>query len=130
MTQRELEQFASIQKEIEDIREIQNDLKEKQKSIKSQIITDMPKGGGSALTMEDIVANIELNIVKIAKKQLELANFILKMENNIESLESQERRLIRYRYINGLPFYQIAMKMHYSERHVKRLHKEILNKMA
>lgn len=130
MTQTELEQFASIQKEIEDIRELQNDLKERQKSIKAQIITDMPRGGGSAMTMEDIVANIELNIVKIAKKQLELANFILDMENNIESLQSQERRLIRYRYINGLPFYQIAMKMHYSERHVKRLHKEILNKMA
>ncbi len=41
----------------------------------------------------------------------------------INSLEtSQEQDVLFYRYIKGMPLWEIAEKMKYSERHVRRLH--------
>lgn len=130
MTQKDLEQFIIIKLELEQLKELKKDLEEKKDIIKSQIITDMPKGGGTAQTMEDIVAKIETIILRIAEKNLKISEVLLNIEKAIEKLEPTERVLIRYRYICDMTFYQIGKKLNYSERHTKRLHKDILNKIA
>lgn len=130
MTQKDLEQFIIIKLELEQLKESKKDLEEKKDIIKSQIITDMPKGGGTAQTMEDIVGKIETIILQIAKKYLKISEVLLNIERTIEKLEPMERVLMRYRYICDMTFYQIGKKLKYSERHIKRLHKDILNKIA
>nr|UVM81381.1 MAG: protein of unknown function DUF722 [Bacteriophage sp.] len=130
MTQKELEQFIPLKAEVEDLKEQRDYLLESKTSIKSQIISDMPKGTSSFQTADDLMAKINDIILKLSKKLLELSQWILDMEESIEKLEPIERMIIRYRYINDLTFYQIGVKLNYSERHTKRLHRDILNKIA
>ncbi|MDB2049606.1 sigma factor-like helix-turn-helix DNA-binding protein [Clostridium perfringens] len=130
MTQKELEQFLILKEEVDDLAEQRDFLLEHKTSIKSQIISDMPSGSSGFKTADDLMIKINDIIIKLSKKLVILGELILNIETTIENLEPLERKLIRYRYINDLTFYQIAMKLNYSERHTKRLHKEILNKIA
>lgn len=130
MTKKDLEQFLFIKDEIKQLKEQKELLEEQKTSIKSQIITDLPKGGGTVKLLEDIIAEIEEVIVKIAKKSVDLATQMLKIENSIENLDSNERRLIRYKYMKGMPYSKIEDRMSYSIRHLKRMHAEILEKIA
>ncbi|UEL47343.1 sigma-70 family RNA polymerase sigma factor [Terrisporobacter hibernicus] len=129
MTKKDLEQFLSIKCEIKQLNEHKELLEEQKTSIKSQIITDLPKGGGTAKLLEDLMVEIEDVIVDIAKKSVDLATQLLNIENSIENLNSNERRLIRYKYMKGMPYSKIEGRMSYSIRHLKRMHAEILEKI-
>ncbi|MEG2246438.1 MAG: sigma factor-like helix-turn-helix DNA-binding protein [Peptostreptococcaceae bacterium] len=129
MTEQDLEQFLSIKCEIEELQEEEQLLEEQKTSIKSQIISDMPRGG-ACRTIDDLIATIEDIKLTIARKRADLATEILRIENTIENLESIERRIIRYKYISNWSFSQIGKKLDYSSRHARRLHSEILEKIA
>lgn len=129
MTKKDLEQFLTIKQEIKQLNEQKTLLEEQKTSIKSQIISDLPKGGTAKL-LEDIIIEIEDIIVEIAKKSVELATQMLKIENSIENLEPNERILIRYKYLKGMSYTKIESKMSYSARHLKRMHADILEKIA
>lgn len=130
MTKKDLEQFLEIREEIKQLNEQKKLLEEQKTSIKSQIINDLPKGGGTVKLLEDIMIEIEEIIVEIAKKSVDLATQLLNIEKCIENLESSERRLIRYKYLNGMSYSKIEREMNYSIRHLKRMHAEILEKIA
>lgn len=130
MTKKDLEQFLTIKQEIKQLNQQKMLLEEQKTSIKSQIITDLPKGGGTIKLLEDIMIEIEDIIVEIAKKSVKLANEMLKIENSIENLEPTERILIRYKYLSGMSYSRIENKMSYSTRHLKRMHAEILEKIS
>ena len=129
MTQKDLEQFLVIKVEIKQLEDEIKTLEEQKTSIKSQIITDLPRGGTAKL-LEDIIISIEEAIIKLATKRAELATKILSIEENIEGLEFNERVLIRYKYIHDMTYHEIEKKMNYSVRHLKRMHSEILGKIA
>ena len=130
MTKKDLEQFLIIRGEINQLNEQKELLKELKTSIKSQIITDLPKGGGTAKLLEDIMIEIESVIVSIARKSVQLAIQMLKIENSIENLEPNERKLIRCKYLKGMSYTKMEREMSYSARHLKRMHAEILEKIA
>ena len=130
MTKKDLEQFLTIKQEIKQLNEQKILLEEQKTSIRSQIITDLPKGGGTAKLLEDIIIEIEDVIIEIAKKSVELATQMLKIEKSIENLESNESILIRYKYLKGMTYTKIELKMGYSARHLRRMHAEILEKIA
>ena len=130
MTKKDLEQFLIIRGEINQLNEQKELLKQLKTSIKSQIITDLPKGGGTAKLLEDIMIEIESVIVAIARKSLELAIQMLKIENSIENLEPNERKLIRCKYLKGMSYTKMEREMSYSARHLRRMHAEILEKIA
>lgn len=60
------------------------------------------------------------------EKERELRNMVRsyeRIESAINVLEdAQEKDVLFYRYIKGLSLREIAEKMHYSERHIRRLH--------
>lgn len=126
MTQKELEQFIPLKEEIEDLKEQRDYLLENKTSIKSQVISEMPTGSASFQTTGDLMVKIDEIILKLSKKLLKLGELILKIETAIEKLEPIERRLIRYRYIQNLTFYQISKNIGYSERQTYRLHSKII----
>lgn len=130
MTKKDLEQFLTIKQEIKQLNQQKMLLEEQKTSIKSQIITDLPKGGGTVKLLEDLMIEIEDIIVEIAKKSVKLANEMIKIENSIENLEPTERILIRYKYLLGMSYARIEREMSYSTRHLKRMHAEILGKIA
>ncbi len=53
----------------------------------------------------------------------------LAIELAIDALDYEERKLIRLRYFDGLPWHRVAAAVHYSEPHTRRLHGEILQKL-
>lgn len=75
---------------------------------------------------EDILGQLrELYREKLKK----LADAQLTIELAIDTLDYAERKLIRLRYFDGLPWHRVAVGIHYSEQHTLRLHGEILQKL-
>lgn len=78
-------------------------------------LTDMPGGGkpeGNA--QEDLaIYHIELQ-AKYNAKLAELAAEQLAIENAIEGLPQTERMLLGYRYLDGLSWEEVCVKMGYS----------------
>ncbi len=63
------------------------------------------------------------------EKLKELVEAQLCIEKAIEILKPVERDLIRYRYIDGLPWHHIAVKIAYSEQQTHRIHSHTLQKL-
>lgn len=130
MTKDELKEYGILKDEVIQLEEQIVFWEERKTSIKSQIISDMPKGGGGSKELLDILIGIEDTIKTLNEKLKRLISKISEIENIIESLEAKERVLMRYRYIDNLKMFQIAERMNYSERHLNRVHSEVLKRIA
>ena len=131
MTKEELKEYNILKIEVEQLEERIVFWKERTTSIKSQIISDMPQGGGEGNKgLLDILVNIEEAIEKYSKKIIKLIVKTYDIEETIESLDTVERVLMRYRYMDNLKMYEIARKLNYSERTVNSIHSEALQKIA
>ena len=88
----------------------------------------MPHGsGGSDLSayaakLDELLSDLKDQM----DKRIQLRREIVK---KIESMDSEtEKAVLRYRYIHMLKWEEIAVKMHYTFRHVVRIHGEALKK--
>ena len=100
--------------------------------IKAMVYTDMPKAKATSNALEMAVEGIEQKEREvaelIAEEVTELARLRDQIQQAIESVEDETLRLLlEYKYIDGLSFEQIAVKMCYTFRHVTRLHGKALN---
>ena len=94
----------------------------------TSILSDMPKGGGQS--REDTIIKMIMLGEKIdaeVDKYVDLRADIEKLISTVQNPTYQT--VLRYRYINGLTCLQIAMRMDYSEDHVKRLNGNALNEL-
>ena len=130
MTKDELKEYGILKDEVMQLEEQIVFWEERKTSIKSQIISDMPRGGGGSKELLDILIGIEDTIKKLNKKLNRLISKISEIEDIIENLEAKERVLMRYRYIENLKMFQIAERMNYSERHLNRVHSDVLKRIA
>ena len=130
MTKDELKEYGILKDEVIQLEEQIVFWEERKTSIKSQIISDMPRGGGGSKELLDILIGIEDTIKTLNEKLKRLISKISEIENIIESLEAKERVLMRYRYIDNLKMFQIAERMNDSERHLNRVHSEVLKRIA
>lgn len=64
------------------------------------------------------------------KKYDELVALQVSIEQAINSLEPVERELLRYRYIDGLEWHQVMVKINYSWQQTHRIHAAALIKLA
>ncbi len=67
---------------------------------------------------------------QIDLKLIDLADNLIEIETAITPLPSEDRRLIRLRYIEGLPWERIARELTCGQRQVLRRHGEILQRLA
>ena len=78
----------------------------------------------------DSDADILQPLMELYREKLKkLADAQLAIENALDSLNYTERKLIRLRYFDGLPWYRVAVGIHYSEQHARRLHDAVLQKL-
>ncbi len=92
------------------------------------VYSSQPKGGGT------IYSRTEEIIIKIADMEEainadidKLIDLKQKIERVIESVpDDKERLLLKYRYLDGRTFEEIAVQMHYSWRQIHRLHSRAL----
>ncbi|MCI6347158.1 MAG: DUF1492 domain-containing protein [Negativibacillus massiliensis] len=92
--------------------------------------SDMPHGGGS-----DKVQTAAVEVAELTDKlNQKLHQAIMVQENIKKLLESLDdiklRQLMFYRYINGMRWEEIAVRMDFNYRWVLRLHRKALNQIS
>lgn len=92
--------------------------------------SDMPHGGGS-----DKVQTAAVEVAELTDKlNRKLHQAIMVQENIKKLLESLDdiklRQLMSYRYINGMRWEEIAVRMDFNYRWVFRLHRKALNQIS
>ena len=132
MKKEELQQYSSIEKELRIIEEKLKYLKEKKTSIKSMVISDMPKCTSSSNdAITDLLAEIEDVTILYTEKYFKLFKKLKEIEKEFEKLENPlERIVLRMVYIDRKNFEEIAKYISYSYRTVRRLHKEGIKKIT
>ena len=131
MTKEELLKYRGLKKEVEELNERIEMLKEKKTSIKSQIINDMPVGGGEGIDIETLMVMIEDAIEELIRKEEKLIDTMLEIEECIDGLEDPlERYILRTRYIDCKNWEEICVLTNYSWRQIHRMHSNILKKIA
>jgi RNA polymerase sigma factor (sigma-70 family) len=125
-----LKNYKHISNEIEHIKEELINLRTKAYNPRQSIISDMPKGSP---VENDKLAALMIKFEELESKYNELLNKLLEqqkiVETMIEALEPFERDLIRYRYIDGLPWFKVQEKLNVSQRTVFRQHEQIIKKL-
>ena len=92
--------------------------------------TGMPGAHDDGDRIGDVVAKRDRYQRLIDAKLDELIDLRHEIEKAIENLPSEDRRLIRLRYIEGWSWTRVAEALHYSVRQVLRHHGRILQRMA
>lgn len=92
--------------------------------------SDMPHGGGS-----DKVQTAAVEVAELTEQlNQKLHQAIMVQENIKKLLESLDdiklRQLMSYRYINGMRWEEIAVRMDFNYRWVLRLHRKALNQIS
>ena len=96
----------------------------------TQNFSPTPGGGESGSPIERPMDKVDELERKITQAIDELADIRMEIEAVLGQLDDDTlRELMKYRYIDGLTWEQVAKKMHYSWRHTCRLHGEALAKI-
>lgn len=96
----------------------------------AQGLDGMPHGTGSGDAMARGVAALADLRELYRSKEVDLTQTLIDIEHLIERLDPVERLIARYRYIDGLQWEKICVKINYSWRQTHRLHDGLLEKLA
>lgn len=129
MTKERLRNYQKIKKEREQIR---HQLEEVEAALfypKVQHMTGMPSHHTEGNPQEDLaIHHIELQERYRAKLE-ELAAEQLAIETAIESLEPTQRMLLRYKYIDGLKWEEVCVRMNYGWTQIHEHHGRALKQL-
>lgn len=125
--QKSLNRYRDISLEIE--RMIEERAREYSKACKiTPVYTDMPKQTSSDNKLQTAIEKLLEEDQRLAEKISEYLSVKLKIEAEIEAVEDEQLQcLLRYRYIDGLGWTEIAAKTNYSHRQLMRKHKMALD---
>lgn len=130
MTKEELKEYIETKREIEIIEEKIECLEGKKTSIKSQIITDMPRGEAEQDRLGQLLIQIEELIDSYNEKQNKLLKQQLEIEICIDKLEdSIDRNIMRLRYLEGYTWEKMCVLLNYSWNGIHKKHRKILEKI-
>ena len=129
MTREDLEKYLHLKAEAEQLKEEVTKLKASLESPRSIVIDGMPRSkSGTNRTDEMIGKYLTLQESLSLKWQMVVRSHI-RIEDALDRMDDiTSRMLLRYRYIEGLPWLTIADKMHYSEQRIYQLHRIALAK--
>lgn len=130
MTKERLRHYIDIKREATQIRSTLQELEASMTAPRAQALDGMPRSGSQAYDhLSDVVARHQDLIDQYCDKLDELAAEQMQIEQAIESLQPRERELIRYRYIEGLSWEEICVRMSYSWRQTHRIHANALQQI-
>lgn len=126
---RYLSRYRRLNERIDRLLEEQSRWREMALKI-TPTLSQTPGGGESGSPIERPMDKVDELERKITQAIDELADIRMEIEAVLGQLEDDTlRKLMEYRYIDGLTWEQVAEKMHYSWRHTCRLHGEALAKI-
>lgn len=131
MTKERLRKYQEIKRERVQLQQRLEEVEAALYSPKAQPPTGMPfsvsKPEGSAL---ENLSNYHMELQERYRAKLdELAAEQLEIEKAIEPLDAVFRMLLRYRYIDGLKWEEVCIKMNYSWRQTHYLHGRALQQL-
>ena len=127
-----LRNYRAIKAELEQLEEWLEEIEAELFYPGAQRLTGMP----SAPTKDNdgALVNLTARHMELQQRYLaklaELHQTILDAEDAIETLNPIDRRILRYKYFEGLTFEQIAEIMHYSRQGITKRHRQALNHLA
>ena len=121
--------YASLKEEREQLRRQLDELEATLYYPKIQRLNDMPSSPSKENTLELMVArHIELQ-ERYEAKITEMTKEMLLIEEAIDALEPTARMLLRYRYLDGLKWEEVCVRMNYSWMQTHRIHANALNQL-
>lgn len=131
MTEDMLKNYKHIAREIKHIEEEIETLRWRAQSPRVSIISDMPKG---SISENDKMAELVVKFEELETRYKILLEYWLdkrhEIETAVETLNSLERDVIRYFYIDGLSVEKCLFKLHVSRRTFFRIRKRAVNKIC
>lgn len=129
MTKERLREYRDLKREKEQIQQRLEAIEAGLYYAKPQRLTGMPSNPSAGNAMEDMAAR-HLELLDLYKeRQKRLAEELQAIEEAIEGLESRERTLLRYYYIDGLTWEEVCVAVGYSWRQTHRIHAQALEKL-
>lgn len=129
MTKETLKQYQRLRLERDGILNVIRELEAAMEAPKIQKLTGMPSSGGNGSALETMVQkHIELQR-RYLDKLAEMDKLQGEIEDAIESLEGNQRTLMRLRYLQGMRWEDICVSMHYSGKHIHRIHAAALRRI-
>lgn len=117
-------------KRIQSLKEQLDSLQEVEQSIKSQQLTDMPKGGNRKQDLSDLMVRVEDLETQIADAITESCKIKLEIEGVLWEMDDTEgSRVLRFRYIYFMPWEQISRIMSYSRKQIQRIHQKAIQNL-
>ncbi|MCH5279551.1 MAG: hypothetical protein J1E60_07145 [Christensenellaceae bacterium] len=130
MTKKQLQRYRGLVSEREDIKALISELETEYASLRPSKLDGLPKGTNtSSDRMADILIRRDELLSMYRGKIESIAAELRAIENAIDGLEPTERRLMRYRYIDGLSWEEVATRMAYSTQRTYQLHGRTLKKI-
>lgn len=132
MIEETLRNYRAIKAELAQLEEWLEEIEAEMFYPKPQRLTGMP----SAPTKDNDGALVNLAArhmelqQRYTAKMAQLHQAVLDAEDAIDTLNPIDRRILRYKYFEGLTFEQIAVKMHYSRQGITKRHRQALNRLA
>lgn len=131
LTKYDLRRYKHIKAEAQQLEEQIRELELTMIVPGCQQITGMPMVHGFD---KDKIGNLIAKADKLRSIYLDKMDKLLELQAEVEygldKLEHDEQRLIRLYYFNGYTWEEVAVQMDYTWRHIHRLHKKILEKLA
>ena len=129
MTKERLRRYREIKKEARQIRDKLEEIESRLYSPRGQLLTGMPSApspGGSAV--RETLIDRHAQLVEMYQEHLaRLDEEQLAVENAITSLEDPVARLLlRYRYIDGLKWEEVCVRIRYSWTQTHEIHGQAL----
>lgn len=127
MTKERLRNYQKIKREREQLLHQLEELESALYSPKIQQLTGMPSSTPAEGNPQENLAIHHIELQERYRAMLdELAQEQLAIEKAIEPLDPVLRTLLRYRYIDGLVWEEVCVKMSYSWRQTHYLHGQAL----
>ena len=118
-----LQQYRVIQREIEDLDYRMAQLRLKYAAPSAIDYSDMPKAHNSEHDLSDYIAKMDEMTNYMISKYTRLRAVEVNIYMQVDKMEIQEEReLLRYRYIDGMTWTQVADAMLTTERNVYFIH--------
>lgn len=126
---RYLSRYRRLNQRIDRLLEEQSRWREKAMRI-TPVLSPVPGGGGNGSPIERPMDKV-LEIEKEVDREIDEMQIVRKeIRETLNQLEDENLKLLmEYRYIDGLTWEQIAVKMHYGFQWVCKLHGRALNRL-
>lgn len=130
MTKERLRNYSALKREKAQILAMLEELETAMYSPKPQQLTGMPSAPSpSGGATEAMVARHAELVERYQAKLAELTEELHAIEDAIAQLDSTERALLRWRYIEGLKWEEVCVCLSYSWQQTHRIHSRALRRL-